>query len=76
MNALLKRRMRGALNAMPAVFCIAPRVDYSRGVSRTSEELMNKAWSRTNQQMVQAFRQFEAEHANVVQKISENQAAR
>jgi len=73
-NVLLKRRMRGALSALPSVFCIAPQADYSRGVSRTAQELMDKAWGRTNQQMVQAFRQFEIEHADVVQKIAENSA--
>jgi len=75
MTGLLKQRALGVLHALPDAFCLLPRTDYAHGLSSNAEELMLKAWDRTNRQMNQAFHSFELEHADVVEKVAQKQVA-
>jgi|GEM_PF-2934848 len=75
MTGLLRQRIQGGLRALPNVFCLLPHTDYAHGLCRSTEELMTKAWDRTNRQMHQAFYSFEIEHAEVAEKVAKKQVA-
>ncbi|MBS0353952.1 MAG: hypothetical protein JSR83_08635 [Proteobacteria bacterium] len=63
-------RVNGVIMRLPDVYGVQPSADYQALISHSPSEVSAKAWERTGQQMIRAFKSVEKRFPDVKRKLA------